>query len=127
MCIASAVGFLLLVVAFLACGAGFAAPYWIYHPMGTSESILEAAIPGTGTLDKIRNAVGLGRLQYEGLLGKCFAGNDDCQTPLCSCKFFWEDDFAMEREIRGLKYRIVNIDISRRIFFVKLQRCYVLP
>lgn len=88
MCVASVVGFLLLIVAFLACGAGFAAPFWIYHPPGT----VEQTIGFEGTLDKVRNVIGLGRVEFEGLLGKCFAEKG-------GCKYFWEDDFAWEREI----------------------------
>lgn len=88
MCVASAVGFLLLTVAFLACGVGFLMQQWVYFP---------ADFVDKHGLDAFRSVVqgvagGGGRIEYEGMLGRCYAES--------ACKWFWHDDFAMEKEIQ---------------------------
>jgi len=84
MCLASAVGFLLLTVAFLACGIGFLAPYWIYFPGRVADDVI---------LDKARSYVGDKRIKYDGMLGRCFANS--------GCVFFFQNDFEMEKEVKG--------------------------
>jgi hypothetical protein len=90
MCVASAAGFLLLTVAFLACGVGFIAPQWVYFPPDFVDKV---------GLDSLRSGfqklLGVGgRPKYVGLLGRCFAPETDCV-------WFWDDDFAMEKNIEG--------------------------
>ena len=85
MCLASAVGFLLLTVAFLACGIGFLAPYWVYFPGSTADEAV---------LDKARTYVGDKRVKYDGMLGRCFAK--------AGCVFFFQNDFEMEKEVKGM-------------------------
>jgi hypothetical protein len=86
MCLASAVGFLLLTFAFLACGVGFLAPTWIYMPPGFVDRHVT---------DPIRSMLGIGnkRVEYEGMLARCFAGTD-------GCIWFWQNDFAMEKDVK---------------------------
>ena len=86
MCLASAVGFLLLTVAFLACGIGFLAPYWVYDP----GNAVDAAI-----VDTARNYVGEARIKFDGMLGRCFAKGE--------CVFFFQNDFEMEKDVKGTK------------------------
>ena len=84
MCLASAVGFLLLTVAFLACGIGFLAPYWVYFPGNVADEAM---------LDEARTYTGDKRMVYDGMLGRCFAKT--------GCVFFFQNDFEMEKEVKG--------------------------
>jgi len=84
MCLASAVGFLLLTVAFLACGIGFLAPYWVFFPGDVADDVV---------LDKARTYVGDKSISYDGMLGRCFAKS--------GCVFFFQNDFEMEKEVKG--------------------------
>jgi len=92
MCLASAVGFLLLTVAFLACGIGFLAPYWVYFPGIVLDEV---------GLNKARTYLGDRRIKYDGMLGRCFAKN--------GCVFFFQNDFEMEREVKGNLLRCYNV------------------
>jgi len=84
MCLPSAVGFLLLIFAFLACGIGFLAPYWVYFPGNVADKAI---------LDKARTYVDQKRVNYDGMLGRCFAES--------GCVFFFQNDFEMEKEVKG--------------------------
>jgi len=96
MCLASAVGFLLLTFAFVACGIGFLAPYWVYFPGNVvDETILDKA-QTFGNLDPQSPLGTYQRIKYDGMLGRCFAES--------GCVFFFQNDFEMEREVKGEPY-----------------------
>ena len=80
MCLASAVGFFLLTIAFLACGIGFLAPYWVYFPGNVVD---EAGLDN----------VNAKRIKYDGMLGRCFDKGD--------CVYFFQHAFEMEKEVQG--------------------------
>jgi len=106
MCIASAVGFILLTVAFLACGVGFVAQHWVYFPADfVDKSGLDQV---RGLVQKVFGAGG--RLEYEGMLGRCYA-----TPPDSNCIWFWHNDFEMEKEIKGrLLYLQLLLDVCER-------------
>jgi len=85
MCLASAFGFLLLTFAFLACGIGFLAPYWVYFPGSAADD---------AALDKAPTHISQRRINYDGMLGRCFADS--------GCVFFFQNDFEMEKEVKGI-------------------------
>jgi len=95
MCLASAVGFLLLTVAFLACGIGFLAPYWVFFPGNVID---------TTVLDKARAFVDEKRVKYDGMLGRCFAEG--------GCVFFFQNDFEMEKDVKGERGRYYRVSLS---------------
>lgn len=45
-------------------------------------------------LDKARTYVGDKRVKYDGMLGRCFAK--------AGCVFFFQNDFEMEKEVKGM-------------------------
>lgn len=80
MCVVSLLAFILVLIAFLACGVGFLAPYWVYFPGGFRRSFADLVpLPGLADVENV------------GLLSKCYSDK--------RCQFFWEQNFEMERDL----------------------------
>ena len=94
MCVPSAAGFLLLTVAFVACGVGFIAPQWVFFP----ADVLEKSFLDEMKLNIQKMFNEGGQVAHEGLLGRCFAPDN-------KCFWFWHDDFAMEKDIKGQYFK----------------------
>ncbi|ESO00203.1 hypothetical protein HELRODRAFT_176040 [Helobdella robusta] len=86
----SCLGFLFVVISFVACMGAFVLPYWVYCPSGCSG---------------VTNG---GSFLYEGMLVR--------MTDQKYWTYFWEDDFKMEQDLPGVRIfgsKVLNDKIDK--------------
>lgn len=86
----SCVGFLFDLLAFLACGAAFALPHWVFFPSG----FLREATAIVGKFVDKSNVFMRNQYEYEGLLARAY--------PDGIWNYFWQNDFDMEKDLPGI-------------------------